>query len=74
VRIRRSCAARLTRPGLRDWQYLATGRTFRVPELDAPVHGLSLPASVLRKIYSANAERWFGNPWHAPPLHPQELK
>ena len=51
---------------LRDWQYLTTSRTFRVPELDAPVHGLSLPASVLRKVYSGNAERWFGNPWHAP--------
>ncbi len=51
---------------LRDWQYLATGLTFRVPELDSPVHGLSLPENVLRKIYSRNAERWFGNPWHAP--------
>jgi hypothetical protein len=59
---------------LRDWQYLATGRTFRVPELDAPVHGLSLPGSVLRKIYSGNAERWFGNPWHAPLPHSQESK
>ena len=51
---------------LRDWRYLATDDAFRVPELDAPVHGLSLPKSVLRKIYSGNAERWFGNPWHAP--------
>ena len=50
---------------LRDWRYLTGNGTFRVPELDAPVHGLGLPASVVRKIYSANAERWFGNPWHA---------
>ncbi len=53
---------------LRDWRYLATDETFRVPELDAPVHGLSLPKSVLRKIYRSNAERWFGNPWHASAL------
>jgi hypothetical protein len=59
---------------LRDWQYLATGLTFRVPELDAPVHGLSLPETVVRKIYSGNAERWFGNPWHAALLHSQESK
>jgi Amidohydrolase len=49
---------------LRDWRYLNTGQKFRVPELDAPVRGLSLPESVVRKIYSANAERWFGNPWN----------
>jgi Amidohydrolase len=49
---------------LRDWRYLATSATFRVPELDAPVHGLSLPKDVLLKIYSGNAERWFGDPWH----------
>jgi Amidohydrolase len=53
---------------LRDWAYLATADTFRVPDLDAPVHGLGLPKSVLRKIYSGNAERWFGNPWHAAKL------
>jgi predicted TIM-barrel fold metal-dependent hydrolase len=50
---------------LRDWQYLATGSTLRVPELDAPVRGLHLPAAVIRKIYADNAERWFDNPWHA---------
>ena len=59
---------------LSDWRYLATALTFNVPELDAPVHGLSLPESVLRKIYSGNAERWFGDVWHAPPLHSQESK
>lgn len=50
---------------LRDWQYLATDLTLRVPELDAPVRGLALPENVIRKIYSTNAERWFGNPWHS---------
>ncbi len=49
---------------LRDWRYLSTGQSFRVPELDAPVRGLGLPKNVVRKIYSANAKRWFGNPWH----------
>jgi predicted TIM-barrel fold metal-dependent hydrolase len=50
---------------LRDWRYLNTEQSFSVPELDAPVHGLGLPREVIRKIYSANAERWYGNPWHA---------
>jgi Amidohydrolase len=49
---------------LRDWRYLATGFIERVPELDAPVRGLGLPKEVVRKIYSANAQRWFGDPWH----------
>jgi Amidohydrolase len=49
----------------RDWAYLATGRTIRVPELDTPVHGLALPEPVIRKIYAANAERWFGTAWQA---------
>ncbi len=48
---------------LRDWRYLNTDQTFHVPELDAAVRGLSLPKSVVRKIYATNAERWFGNPW-----------
>jgi hypothetical protein len=59
---------------LLDWQYLATGLTFSVPELDAPVHGLSLPESVVRKIYSGNAERWFGDVWHGPSPRSQESK
>ncbi len=59
---------------LRDWQYLATDLTFSVPDLDAPVHGLGLPKNVVRKIYSANAERWFGNPWHGSESHTQESK
>jgi hypothetical protein len=64
---------------LRDWRYLNTEQSFKVPELDAPVHGLGLPREVVRKIYAANAERWYGNPWHAlesPPAapSPQESK
>jgi predicted TIM-barrel fold metal-dependent hydrolase len=59
---------------LRDWQYLATGLTFHVPELNAPVNGLGLPRDVIRKIYSTNAERWFGNPWHVSEPHSQESK
>jgi Amidohydrolase len=50
---------------LRDWRYLNTVQSFKVPELDAPVHGLGLPKDVIRKIYSANAERWYGDPWKA---------
>lgn len=55
---------------LRDWRYLNTKETFKDPELDAPVHGLGLPRDVVRKIFSANAERWYGNPWHAAAAHP----
>jgi Amidohydrolase len=59
---------------LHDWQYLATNHTFHVPELDAPVHGLGLPRNVLRKIYAANAEQWFGNPWRRQASQSQESK
>ncbi len=48
---------------LRDWTYLNTDQVIKVPELDAPVRGLQLPKDVVRKIYAANAERWFGNAW-----------
>src|ERR1700691_3294344 len=58
---------------LRDWRYLNTEQTFKDPELDAPVHGLGLPKDVIRKIYSANAERWFGNPCHAAARHSAAL-
>ena len=54
---------------LRDWRYLNTKETFKDPELDAPVHGLELPRDVVRKIFSDNAERWYGNPWHAAKPH-----
>lgn len=54
---------------LREWRYLNTQQSFKVPELDVPVHGLGLPRDVIRKIYSANAERWYGNPWQAAEPH-----
>jgi amidohydrolase family protein len=50
---------------LRDWRYLNTDGSFPVPELAAPVRGMSLPKNVVRKIYSRNALRWFGEPWAA---------
>jgi hypothetical protein len=52
---------------LRDWRYLTTGATQRVPELDAPVRGLALPRDAIRRIYAANAERWFGAAWKPAP-------
>ncbi len=48
---------------MRDWRYLTTDGVINVPELDVPVRGLALPKAVIRKIYAANAERRFGNPW-----------
>jgi predicted TIM-barrel fold metal-dependent hydrolase len=48
---------------LQDWQYLATDAIQHVPALDEPVRGLALPRGVLRRIYSANAERWFVAAW-----------
>jgi Amidohydrolase len=57
---------------VRDWKYIATELAFRVPELDTPVQGLGLPKSVVRKIYSGNAERWFG--WRGSGLDAQESK
>ena len=50
---------------LRDWQYLNTDTTLSVPQLDAPVRGLALPRSVIRQLYSRNAERWIGAVWKA---------
>src|SRR5450631_70245 len=47
----------------RDWQYLSTDSTFRVPDLDVPVRGLALPKTVVQKIYRSNAERWFPTAW-----------
>jgi Amidohydrolase len=48
---------------LRDWTYLNTDLSQRVPELDDPVRGLALPRDAVRKIYSENALRWFGTAW-----------
>ncbi len=62
-RPRRRCAPRRTTSGCASWTYLNTDQVMKVPELDAPVRGLQLPKDVVRKIYAANAERWFGNAW-----------
>ncbi len=44
----------------RDWKYLATDEQVEVFRGSGQmVRGLALPASVLRKIYHENAERWF---------------
>jgi predicted TIM-barrel fold metal-dependent hydrolase len=42
-----------------DWMYLATAGVQRVAAIDAEVKGLSLPKSVIDKIYYANARRVF---------------
>ncbi|HEY6271674.1 MAG TPA: amidohydrolase family protein [Terriglobales bacterium] len=41
----------------RDWRFFATGES--VDENNHNVEGLSLPESVLRKLYHDNAIRWF---------------
>jgi Amidohydrolase len=48
---------------LSDWIYFNTGETQAVTELDAPVRGLSLPRTVIDKIYHRNAENLFGTAW-----------
>jgi predicted TIM-barrel fold metal-dependent hydrolase len=40
----------------RDWKFLATGATLNVK--GKQVHGLSLPQTVLQKIFRSNAIRW----------------
>jgi predicted TIM-barrel fold metal-dependent hydrolase len=40
-----------------DWRFLATSDT--VEYKGKPVKGLDLPKAVLRKIYHANAVKWF---------------
>lgn len=48
---------------LRDWKYFNTADSVPVPELDDPVQGLSLPKTVVDKIYNSNARRIFSNSW-----------
>jgi len=48
---------------LRDWRYFTSADVFTVPELDQPVHGLSLPRAVIDKIYRKNAEHLFPAAW-----------
>ncbi len=45
----------------RDYRYFATDQEIEIPEIKAhfKVHGLALPASVLKKIYHENALKWF---------------
>ena len=45
----------------RDWLYFCTDKMIKVPELDTPVKGLSLPRHVVEKIYSKNAKTLFPN-------------
>lgn len=47
----------------RDWSYLCTEKTIKVPELDSPVKGLNLPAEVVQKIYSRNIKRLLPDAW-----------
>jgi hypothetical protein len=42
-----------------DWAYLATGTTQRIDAIKADVAGLSLPRTVIDKIYYGNAQRVF---------------
>jgi hypothetical protein len=43
---------------LRDWKFFATDEIIPDPDVDGEVKGLKLPASVMDKLYSKNAERW----------------
>jgi len=46
-----------------DWKFLVTDSTMKVPDLDVPTKGLSLPKEVLDKIYYENAEKLFTKAW-----------
>jgi hypothetical protein len=46
-----------------QWRYFASDDTFRVADLDQPVHGLALPRGVIDKLYHLNAERAFPGAW-----------
>jgi Amidohydrolase len=48
---------------LRDWKYMNTDSTMKVPQLDAEIQGLKLPKDVVTKIYFTNAEKAFPNAW-----------
>jgi predicted TIM-barrel fold metal-dependent hydrolase len=45
----------------KDYHYFATDQEISLPEIKAnfKVHGLALPASVLKRIYYENAAKWF---------------
>ncbi|MBY5958186.1 amidohydrolase [Membranicola marinus] len=44
----------------RDWQYFVTDEKMESELINAPFHGLKLPAAVVDKIYYTNAVRWYG--------------
>ena len=48
---------------LRDWRYFNTKEWVTVPELDEPVQGLSLPKTVVEKLYRINAQKLFPHSW-----------
>ena len=47
------------RTWLRDWAYFSTDSLIDVRGVDEPVKSLDLPAKVLSKLYSENAEKWY---------------
>jgi predicted TIM-barrel fold metal-dependent hydrolase len=42
----------------RDWRFLTSDDTLRVPEVTGSFRGLKLPRAVVDKVYRTNAERW----------------
>lgn len=47
----------------RDWRYFNTGEAFTTPDLDGVVTGLSLPKTVVDKLFRLNAERAYKGAW-----------
>ena len=48
---------------LADWRFLTTADILHSPDFDAAFTGLALPASVIDKIYAANARKMFPGAW-----------
>ena len=48
---------------LAHWRYFNTGESQTVPELDAPVQGLSLPKKVVDKLFYLNAQKQYPQAW-----------
>jgi hypothetical protein len=51
----------------RDWRYFVTAERLSVPELDTPVQGLTLPRTVVDKLYHLNAEKAYPRAWQGKP-------
>ena len=51
--------ASLERKWRGDWKYFATDETMDSPNVDGSFMGLALDEDVLRKIYFANAQKWY---------------